>query len=177
MNSMELCRRSFALCTMEFGTNSGRRSFDLNVPNCARKSFDRNVPNCARKLCTAELWSKTLNISVNTSVEPWSETLKLSVPLAPSSDTPEAFKECSCCWWVFLFCFYDSKLALKSWTDQKPRIRNLVVFDLIVVVLLIAGRRILRRPPQRRRSGNVGTMVLEPLLMLLLFLKLRGLWK
>jgi hypothetical protein len=31
------------------------------------------------------------------------------------------------------------------------------------------------RPPQRWRSGNVGTMVLELLLVLLLFLKLRGL--
>ncbi len=76
---------------------------------------------------------------------------------------------------MFLFCFYDSKFALKSARDQKPRIRNLVVFDLIVVLLLIAGRRILWRPPQRWRSGNVGTMVLELLLVLLLFLKLRGL--
>jgi hypothetical protein len=135
-------------------------------------SLDRKLPG------DLELWSLDRRL-LNISVEPWSETLKLSV--APSSETPEAFKErafkeCSCCWWVFLFCFYDSKLALKSWTDQKPRIRNLVVFYLIVVLLLIAGRRILWRPPQRWRSGNVGTMVLELLLVLLLFLKLRGLW-
>jgi hypothetical protein len=49
-----------------------------------------------------------------------------------------------------------------------------LLFFYLIVVLLNAGRRILWRPPQRWRSGNVGTMVLELLLMLLLFLKLRG---
>jgi hypothetical protein len=125
-----------------------------------------------------------------------------------------AFKECSSRWWVFLFCFYDSKLALKSWTDQKTKNlkpccfyncvhklrilgceyitlacrkknrgrrdqkpRNLVVFYLIVVLLLIAGRRILWRPPQRWSLEMVWKMLLELLLMLLLFLKLPGLWK